>query len=345
LTIGSVVTVLALSANTSFADFPRVCRMLAADRFLPEVFMHRGRRLAFSHGIIVLSLLAGMLLVVFGGVTEGLISLFAVGALSAFTLSQTGMIAHWRKQPSSPRVRRAMALNVVGALATGFTLIVVIVSKFHEGAWISLVLVAGMLMLFHQVRRHYDFVAAATATDAHLQLPAGPPIAVVPLRRWDAVSLKALRFALGMTPNVTAVQVLTGDREVDDLNERWAELTEPVQAFGIPKPSLVVLQSEYRQLFRPLVSFVLQLAKDQPDRDIAVVVPELIERRWYQRLLHNQTATLMRALLLFRGGPQIVVITTPWYLRDWVPERRRLLQFRNAFRRGPEHPVGNSAAR
>jgi amino acid transporter len=345
LTIGSVVTVLALSANTSFADFPRVCRMLAADRFLPEAFMHRGRRLAFSHGIIVLSVLAGTLLVIFGGVTEGLIPLFAVGALSAFTLSQIGMIAHWRKQTPSPHVRRAFALNVVGAVATGVTLLVVVAAKFREGAWISLILVVAMLTLFYAVRRHYDFIAAATAADANLELPTQPPLAVVPMRRWDAVSLKALRFALGMTPNVTAVQVLTDDRDVDDLSERWAELTEPVPAVGIPRPSLVVLRSEYRQLFRPLVSFVLQLAEDEPERDIAVVVPELIETRWYHRLLHNQTATLMRALLLFRGGPQIVVVTTPWYLRDWVPERRRLLRLKDAFRRRPHDASSNQGFR
>ncbi|MFZ5890725.1 MAG: APC family permease [Myxococcota bacterium] len=327
--IGSVIFVLALSANTSFADFPRVCRMLARDRFLPEPFIHRGRRLAFSHGIIVLSVLAAVLLLIFGGMTEGLVPLFAVGALSAFTMSQVGMVAHWRRQGGTG-ARWSVALNAVGALATGATLLVVITSKFREGAWLSLALVVAMLVLFRRVRRHYDFIAEATATNATLELASEPPIAVVPLRRWDAVSLKALRFALSTTSEIIAVQVLTFDRHVDDLSERWDELVGPVDAAGKRRPELVVLRSEYRQLFQPLVNFILQLAQAKPDRQIAVVVPELIETRWYQRLLHNQTASFIRALLLLRGGPQIVVITTPWYLRDWLPERRRLLWRRRA---------------
>jgi amino acid transporter len=326
LTIASVVAVLVFSANTSFADFPRVCRILAGDRYLPEPFMHRGRRLAFSYGIVVLAVLAGILLIVFGGVTEGLIPLFAVGALSAFTLSQAGMVAHWRKE-SGGRARRARLLNTAGALATGATLVVVLVSKFEEGAWISLLLVTSMLVLFRQVRRHYDFIASAVATDAKLELGGAPPLAVVPLRRWDAVSLKALKFALSITPDVKAVQVLTGDREVDDLSQRWDELVSPVRELGL-RPELVVLRSEYRRLFRPLVSFVNELAKLESEREIAVILPELIESRFYHRLLHNQAATVIRALLLFRGGPQIVIITTPWYLRDWVPERQRLFRLR-----------------
>ena len=141
VTVGSVVLVLTLSANTSFADLPRVCSILADDGYLPEPFLHRGRRLAFSHGVVALGLLAGVLLIVFDGITEGLIPLFAVGALSAFTLSQIGMIAHWRKQRTKA-ARRGLVLNVVGALATGATLLVVLISKFDEGAWISIVLVA-----------------------------------------------------------------------------------------------------------------------------------------------------------------------------------------------------------
>lgn len=341
--IASIVTVLALSANTSFADFPRICRLLASDRFLPEPLMHQGRRLAFSYGIVVLALIAGLLLVVFGGFTEGLIPLFAVGALSAFTMSQVGMIAHWRKQ-RTPSWRRSMILNSIGALATGATLVVVTLAKFKQGAWISVLLVLAMLAVFRQVRRHYDFIAAATSTDAPLDIAPKPPIAVVPLRRWNAVSLKGLRFALSTTSEIIAVQVLTGDREVDDLTSRWDELIKPVVDAGVCRPRLVVLRSEYRRLFEPLVSYIMQLAEQEPDRQIAVVVSELIEARWYQRLLHNQTATLIRALLLFRGGPQIVVITTPWYLRDWLPERNRLARIRQAvhWRRRDGHRAHSS---
>ncbi|HET9933224.1 MAG TPA: APC family permease [Polyangiaceae bacterium] len=341
VTLGSVVSVLALSANTSFADFPRVCRMLAGDRFLPEMFVHRGRRLAFSYGIVALGFFAALLLIVFGGITEGLIPLFAVGALAAFTLSQAGMVAHWRKQ-STPGARRSLVLNLIGALATGITLLVVLVSKFEQGAWITLVLVGAMLLLFRQVRRHYDFIAKATATEVPLEPTLVPALAVVPLRRWDALSVKALRFALGTGSEVVAVQVLTGDREVDDLSERWDHIVEPLERAGVTRPRLVVLRSEYRQLIQPLVSFVLNSASEQPDRQVIVVVPELIEPHWYQRLLHNQTASVLKALLLLRGRPQIVIVTIPWYLRDWLPERRMLLRVRRALgfsRQRPRHPL------
>jgi amino acid transporter len=327
VTIAAVVAVLVLSANTSFADFPRVCRMLAADKFLPEPFVHRGRRLAFSHGILVLGVLSAILLIIFGGITEGLIPLFAVGALSAFTASQVGMIAHWKKRHGAGS-RRALILNAVGATATAATLCVVLVSKLREGAWIALVLIAGMLILFRQVRRHYDFIAKVTATQASLEIgPPKLPIAVVPMRRWDAVTLKALRFAFGFAPDVVAVQVLTADREVDDLTARWEELAvEPARKLGMSPPRLVVLRSKYRQLYAPLLGLVTDLAHQHPDRQIAVIVPELVEPRWYHYFLHNHTASVIKALLLYRGGPQIVVVSTPWYLRDWMPEQRRMLR-------------------
>jgi MFS family permease len=332
VTIGAVVTILALSANTSFADFPRVCRMLAGDKFLPEPFVHRGRRLAFSYGILVLCAMSGILLIIFGGITEGLIPLFAIGALSAFTMSQIGMVAHWYKRRGSA-AKRALILNAVGAAATAVTLLVVLASKLTEGAWITIVLAAGMILLFRRVRRHYDFIAKVTATDASLEVgPPTPPIAVVPIRRWDAVTLKALRFAVGFAPDVVAVQVLTQDRDVDDLTGRWEELAVlPAKKLGLNPPKLVVLRSEYRQLFSPFLDLVTAMAKEHPDRQVAVIVPELVEPRWYHYLLHNHTASVIKALLLFRGGPQIVVVNTPWYLRDWMPERRRMTRFRDSF--------------
>jgi hypothetical protein len=307
--------------------------MLAADRFLPEPFVHRGRRLSFSHGIVVLAILAAALLVIFDGITDALIPLFAIGALSAFTTSQIGMVAHWRKEKGH-RATRAMVLNGIGAMATGATLVVVILTKFREGAWITVALVASMYVLFKRVRAHYDFIAQATATSQSLAM--GPPrqaIAVVPMRRWDAVSLKAMWFGIGFAERVIAVQVLTGDREVDDLTDRWNELAvDPSRVETRTPPELVVLRSEYRRLYEPLLEFVRQLEQDHPDRPIAVIVPELVEPRWYHHFLHNHTASMMKALLLFRGGPQTVIISTPFYLRDWRPERSWLRSMRPARR-------------
>jgi amino acid transporter len=326
VTLASIVTLLVLSANTSFADFPRVCRVLAGDKFLPEPFVHRGRRLEFSYGIVALSVMSGILLIAFGGITEGLIPLFAIGALSAFTMSQIGMVAHWLEQRGRG-ARRSLILNAIGAGATAVTLCIVLVSKFTEGAWITILLAGGVIVLFREVRRHYDFIAEVTATDAPLEVgPPRPPIAVVPMRRWNAVALKALRFAIGFAPDVVAVQVLTQDRDVDDLTCRWEALAvEPALEQGMKPPRLAVLRSEYRQLFAPLLGFVTELEKQHPDRQIAVIVPELVELRWYHYLLHNHAASIIKALLLYRGGPQIVIVSTPWYLRDWMPERRRML--------------------
>jgi amino acid transporter len=344
LAVGSVVCVLSLSANTSFADFPRLCRLLAGDKFLPEPFVHRGRRLAFSHGIIVLSVFSALLLVVFGGITDALIPLFAVGALLAFTMSQAGMVVHWRKQ-RAPHATRAGILNGVGALATGVTLAIVLASKFSEGAWLSVLLVSGMLLLFRQVRRHYDFIGKAIATEASLaEAPVRPPFAIVPIRRWDAVALKALRVAVSMSTDVVAVQVLTGDRECDNLTARWKELVEtPARKLGLNPPRLVILPTHYRQLYGPLLAFVNERASEHPDRQIAVVVPQLVEARWYHAFLHNHASSVLKALLLLRGGPQIILINTPWYLRDWLPERRRIF----AWRRSPpsSHFAGSRTSR
>ena len=345
VTLASVIVVLALSANTSFAAFPALCRFLAADRFLPEAFQHRGRRLSFSFGIIVLAGLAGVLLIAFGGVTDALIPLFAVGALLAFTMSQAGMVAHWRKQ-RGPRATKAKWLNGIGALATGATLLIVLGSKFGAGAWLTVLLVAGMMVTFRQVKRHYDFVDRVTQAQTSLEVgPPQPPIAVVPLRRWDAISLKAIRFASGFAERVVAVQVLAGDAGEQELTVRWPTLaSEPAQRLGFRAPELEVLRSPYRQVMEPLLDYVQRLARQNPERQIAVVVPELVEPRWYQYLLHSHTAALLKTLLRLRGGPQIVIVSTPWYLKDWLPERQALTRGLKFFQRWRARRRGPSGA-
>lgn len=316
LTIGAVVAVLSLSANTSFADFPRLCRILAADRFLPEPFTHRGRRLAFSVGILVLAACAGVLLIAFRGLTEGLIPLFAIGAMLAFTLSQAGMVMHWRRA-GGRHARHAQAINAVGAAATAATVIVVLASKLIEGAWISLLLIGATIALFSSVRRHYRQIDAATRTRDPLRLDPAPPIVIVPLRRWDRVARTGLRFAYTLTEDVIAFQVLTGDRATDDLTSEWPRLAEaPAAASGRRPPRLLVFRSRYRQLFQPLVGFVTKVSSEHPDRPVAVIVPELVEPHWYHHLLHNNTAALLRWLLRQKGRTGIVIISTPWYLRD-----------------------------
>ena len=315
LTIAAIVAVLAFSANTSFADFPRVARLLALDRHLPETFAHRGRRLVFSHGIMVLSVLAAILLIVFGGITDRLIPLFAIGAMLSFTLSQAGMVQHWRKRKER-HARLKMVFNLAGAVATGLTLLVVIAAKLEEGAWISILLIAAMYLSFCTSRRHYDTLERVTALRGPLDLhPAPPPHVIVPVRHWDRPAQKALHFAYTLSQDVTIVQVLTPDREADSLAKDWKELVvRPAEKAHVKPPKLVVLPSEYRELFSPLLGFIKKLATEDSRRSVAVVVPQLVEPRWYHAFYHNNTAALLKGLLHFRGGPRIIVVSTPWYV-------------------------------
>jgi amino acid transporter len=314
VTIGAILAVLAFSANTAFAGFPRLCRVIAQDDFLPHGFAVRGRRLVFSEGIFVLTLLAGILLIVFEGITDRLIPLFAIGAFSAFTLSQAGMVAHWRRT-GGPQARRNMWINGIGAAATAITLAVVLVAKFTAGAWITLLLIPAILFIFASVRRHYGSVEREMARTLPLDVTnLRPPLVVVSVREWDTLAHKGLRFALKLSPEVYAVQISRDDK-MDDLYAHWAEYVEkPCRAAGLPTPKLVVLPSPYRRLFGPLYTYIMRLKEEQPDRQIAVIIPELVERHWYHYLLHNQQGELLKMRLLLRGDQRIVIINVPWYL-------------------------------
>ena len=317
LTIATVFAVLCLSANTSFAGLPRLWHVLALDEYLPADFAHLGRRLVYSRGIVVLTLLAGLLLVVFRGITDRLIPLFAVGAFLAFTLSQWGMVRHWRRV-GGQRSRRAMVLNAVGAVATGTTLAVVTVSKFMEGAWITILIVPAFLALYIGIRRTFDRIDMETDVGGPLQLDAPPPpIVVIPLKSLDRVARKSLRLAITMSPEVHVVNVMTQEPDLENLRARWREYVEqPVSEAGFTPPKLVVLSSSFREFFGPVLRYVRQLADEHPRRYIAVVVPELVQPRWYHLFLHSHRATLLKAMLLWRGGPRVLVINTPWHLRD-----------------------------
>jgi amino acid transporter len=317
LTLGSVLAVLALSANTSFAGFPRLCRLLAEDGFLPNAFAHKGRRLVHSSGIIILSTVAGAILTAFGGITDRLIPLFAVGAFLAFTLSQAGMVAHWKRE-GGRRAAGSLLLNGVGAVCTASALLVILVAKFADGAWVTLVLVPAIFFLFHRVKQHYEHVDHEIGYSQPIDVkPLAPPVVAVPVTGWNRITEKGLRFALRLSSEVVAIHVGTGETEEPALREQWTALVEqPLRQAGLPVPRLVFLPSPHRHLITPLLRYLKGLEAEYPGRQLAVVVPELVETRWYQYLLHNQTAAVLKMALLLRGDQRMVVINVPWYLGD-----------------------------
>jgi amino acid transporter len=317
VTIGSVLAVLALSANTGFADFPRLCRVIAQDGYLPNAFAHRGRRLVYSQGIIVLAVLSASLLIAFGGITDNLIPLFAVGAFLAFTMSQAGMVEHWRKEGGAHSVK-AMAINATGAACTAVTLAVVLVSKFADGAWVMILLVPALLLLFTSVHAHYQLVAKEVASDAPLDARGLiPPLVLVPIRGWSGITRKALRFALKISPDIYALHVADDERAMVALEDGWERhVRVPSREANLRPPRLIVTYSPYRRLYAPLHQVLTDLQKAQPGRDIAVVIPELVGTRWYHYILHNQTAAVIKIYLHLSGFRRVVVVNVPWYLDD-----------------------------
>ncbi|MGA7090539.1 MAG: APC family permease [Candidatus Acidiferrales bacterium] len=313
-TVASVLVILSLSANTAFADFPRLCKALAQGGFLPHSFGFRGRRLVYSQGIFVLAGLAALLLILFRGVTDNLIPLFAIGAFLAFTLSQAGMVAHWWSHRGGGWLH-SMFVNGLGAFATGVTLIVVLLAKFAAGAWVSTLLIALMMTAMLAVRRHYRRVERETQISTPLQVEnIGPPIVLVPIQAWTTISQRAMQFALTLSPDIRALHVGT-EEETNTLQGEWQRLiAEPVERAGRKAPALVLLSSPYRLVLSPILEYVLQTEQENPGRQIAIVVPELVERHWYHYPLHNQRAELLKAFLLLKGSRNIVLINVPWYI-------------------------------
>lgn len=314
--IGSILLVLSLSANTAFADFPRLCRSISQNNYLPHGFGQRGRRLVYTQGIVVLAVLTAILLIVFGGVTDRLIPLYAVGAFLAFTLSQAGMVRHWFKA-RGPHWEKYAAVNGLGAFVTGVTVIVVLVAKFVDGAWMTLLFIPAAVFVFYRVRRHYHNVTVATQCTVPIEpLAAGsqPPIVVVPVERWSMVSRQALEFARRLSPEVIGVHVKPEDHAAL-LEEDWNRyVCDPYTKMGQPAPVLKMLPSPYRFVVIPVVQFVLDLSEQHPDRRIIVVIPEFVEEKWYEYFLHNQRARLLEWVLLARGNERIFTVASPYYL-------------------------------
>jgi len=273
IAIGSLLCVLALSANTSFVDFPRLCRMVAEDGFLPRPFAVVGRRLVFSVGILYLAVTAGLLFVVFGGITDRLIPLFAIGAFLTFSLSQTGMVVHWvraLRTAENNKTRKAhrthLALNALGATITAIALVVIIAAKFEEGAWITVIVIPTVMALLHQIRRYYDQLDATLREAGPISLDRiEAPVVLVVTERWNKLTDKALSFAFRLSPDIIAVHVTKlageeGEEEERAIRSTWQKDVEaPARAAGAKPPRLLLLSADYRLIHEPLLKLIKQL--------------------------------------------------------------------------------------
>jgi hypothetical protein len=296
--------ILVFAANTAFADFPRLAYFLARDGFIPRQFATRGDRLVFSNGILILGGLAALLIALFGGATHALIPLYAVGVFLSFTLSQASMVRRWLTR-REPGWRWRWGLNALGAATTGLVMLVIAVTKFSHGAWMVVLLIPLLVALFMMIHRHYADVAGQLSLDDY----GGPPpidhtvlVLVGDLHRGVAA---ALRYAQTLSASVKAVYVEMDPERTQKLEEKWGKW-----GLGIP---LVVLTSPYRSLLTPFLDYVNHLLALSERQVVTIVIPEFVPARWWQHLLHNQTALLIKGALLFRKG--VVVVDVPFHLR------------------------------
>jgi amino acid transporter len=321
----TTAAILVLAANTSFADFPRLSSLLARDRFLPRQFANRGDRLVFSNGIVLLAVFSGVLVWAFRGETSRLIPLYAVGVFLSFTLSQAGMVVHWWHKGQALRAQRAtgkassietaaerashwrksLVINGIGAIATCVVLMVFIATKFIHGAWVVVVLVPLLVMMFLKIHRHYMDVAQQLSTEG---LGALRPIhheVIVPISGIHRGVIAALEYAKSIAPHhVTAVYVNLDDEMTQKLREKWEQWGSGV--------NLVVVASPYRSLARPLLNYIDRMKRSSRGVIITVVLPEFVPAKWWQNLLHNHNSLFLKGALLFKKG--VVVTNVPYHL-------------------------------
>jgi amino acid transporter len=303
---GVTAVILILAANTSFADFPRVASFLARDGFIPRQFANRGDRLAYSNGILILAALSIGLLVAFHGDTHALIPLYAVGVFLSFTLKQSSMVRYWlrRRGPGWPS---GVTVQGVGATVTGIVMVVIAATKFAQGAWIVVVLIPTLVVAFTVVRRHYDQVARQLSIEgAAPEPPLTAHSVLVLVGDVHRGVLRALRYARALSPDARGVYVEIRAEQTRRVEERWSRFAD-----GMP---LVVLRSPYRSVAGPLLEYLDHLQQQSADHLVTIILPEFIPARWWQHLLHNQTALLIKGALLFRKG--VIVTNVPYHLQE-----------------------------
>ncbi len=305
--------ILTLSAETSYSDFPRLASLLARDRFLPSQFAFRGDRLAFTVGILVLAVLASLLLIVFKGSTDALINLFAVGVFMSFTLSQGGMVMHWwRVRREDKTWLRSLIINGTGACATLVVATVISVTKFLEGAWVVVLLIPLLVLMFLSIHKHYTHVARERVSDIPIDPSDIHHRIVVPIDRLDRASKQSLAYARSISPHVTAIHVSTSEDETRSVQADWDMWQKHFS--DMEETHLLTIESPYRALIRPILAYIDTVHQRHPDDTLTVILPEFVVLHWWEYLLHNQTAFRLKAALLFRPG--IIVVSVPQHLRD-----------------------------
>ena len=299
----ATMAILVLAANTAYADFPRLASIVARDRYLPRQFMNQGDRLAFSNGILVLSAFAAVLIIAFRGDTQRLLPLYMIGVFISFTLSQAGMVIHWRKT-KEPGWKTSAFINGFGALVTGVVLIIVAVTKTLEGAWIVLLLIPLIVLVFKETRKHYEHVAAQLTLKGYAPAPRAHNTVVMPIGGLQRAVVEALRYAETLSDDVRAVYVDIDPRATEQIKRDWLEWGGKVK--------LIVLPSPYRSVMEPLLDYIKRVELERPDDYVSVILPEFVPKKWWQHLLHNQSALLIKGALLFR--PNLVVTSVPFHL-------------------------------
>jgi hypothetical protein len=299
--------ILILAANTAFADFPRLASILARDGFMPRQFSARGDRLAFSNGIVALAVLAAMLVALFGGNTSALIPLYAIGVFLCFTLSQTGMVLHWRRSRDDGWRRKAW-LNGVGAVATAIVTVVQVVTKFTEGAWIVVLIIPAIILLLKRISRHYDHFATEVQYTGHAPLLFLHHTVVVPVNGITKPTAGALVYATTISQDVRAVYVEVEPGSGAEFRKQWEAWDIGVE--------LAILPSPYRSILKPLVGYVDTLRSRASTDLVTVVVPEIVPRNWWGHLLHNKTSLFIRTAFLFRTN--VVVTAVPYRIGESV---------------------------
>ncbi|MDI3338989.1 MAG: APC family permease [Sphaerobacter sp.] len=301
--------ILLLAANTSFADFPRLASFMARDRYLPTQFRFRGDRLAFSTGIIALGLAAGTLVILFGASVNALIPLYAVGVFSAFTLSQASMTRRWwRREPPSRHRTIGMLINGTGAVTTGIVTLIIIVTKFLAGAWVILVVQPLLIWQLRKIHRHYERVSAELSIPPGTPAPErpgwpGPLTVVVPIAGYNRAALQAIEFAREIAADIRVVHVTDDPAEAEQLRRQWRDAR-----LELP---LVIIESPYRELIGPLVSYIEQVHTEKGDV-VMVVVPEFVPAHLHDLPLHTQTAWRLRLALWTHPG--IIVTSVPYHV-------------------------------